>query len=658
MSDDFEFEPQLELPDEPLPPLSGKQRASLHLQNIGKNTENFFVLKPENNEKAVVWENRRMRMASSMGNGIKENYVRMSKTDDMGVEGTPQDDPGAPVDLPKKRRKKSVLLLTWASFTSKSDLRQSWKDRRRRKQSQSDRQDRDIVTTVKETLASMLARGRRRRFGIGIAGEFFERKLRSSIVKSVRPQIDNLDDHRPFFSYWVTFVQTVIMITSLVIYGFAPIGIGVSTVTGNVHMPNLAIQTETRLEVENLWIGPRQADLIHLGAKYSPCMRADVNLRLAIDHDRSEEGNTACCIRKDGSGCVQMVKSRCDNVLSTWLKWTNDNPGPDGRISGSVCGQDPRYCNNPASTAPYEWPDQIITWPVCLNPVPVNTSLSHKNNHMHCEILGRPCCFGIQGECTITTDEHCNLLRGFFHPKAALCSQINCIQEVCGMIPFANSEQPDQFYRLVSSLFLHGGVVHLGISMIFQMWIMRDLEKLLGTIRMVIIYFGSGIAGNLASCTFLPYTVEVGPSGAHFGVAACLFVEVIQSYQMFKHPHLAVFKLCLPIAFLFVLGLLPWVDNWAHLFGFFFGFLLAFSLMPYVTFGHFDKRRKLITVFACLGASVVLFAILIVIFYYAPLTDCEWCAYFNCIPLTVEFCDNMNVQLKKHASYSKFHYPN
>lgn len=156
---------------------------------------------------------------------------------------------------------------------------------------------------------------------------------------------------------------------------------------------------------------------------------------------------------------------------------------------------------------------------------------------------------------------------------------------------------------------------------------------------------------NCASSCF-----QVGPSGAHFGVAACLFVEVIQSYQMFKHPHVAVFKLCLPIAFLFVLGLLPWVDNWAHLFGFFFGFLLAFSLMPYVTFGHFDKRRKVITVFACLGASVILFAILIVIFYYAPLTDCEWCAYFNCIPLTIDFCDNMNVRLKKHSTYSKFHY--
>lgn len=52
-------------------------------------------------------------------------------------------------------------------------------------------------------------------------------------------------------------------------------------------------------------------------------------------------------------------------------------------------------------------------------------------------------------------------------------------------------------------------LVHLLVSVIFQMWIMRDMEKLIGAIRMSIIYLGSGIAGNLASCTFLPYHVEV-----------------------------------------------------------------------------------------------------------------------------------------------------
>ena len=50
---------------------------------------------------------------------------------------------------------------------------------------------------------------------------------------------------------------------------------------------------------------------------------------------------------------------------------------------------------------------------------------------------------------------------------------------------------------------------HLVITLGFQVLIMRDMEKLTGSVRMTIIYVGAGIAGNLASCIFVPYHVEV-----------------------------------------------------------------------------------------------------------------------------------------------------
>ena len=50
---------------------------------------------------------------------------------------------------------------------------------------------------------------------------------------------------------------------------------------------------------------------------------------------------------------------------------------------------------------------------------------------------------------------------------------------------------------------------HLIITLGFQILIMRDMEKLTGAIRMAIIYIGTGMAGNLASCIFVPYQVEV-----------------------------------------------------------------------------------------------------------------------------------------------------
>jgi membrane associated rhomboid family serine protease len=38
---------------------------------------------------------------------------------------------------------------------------------------------------------------------------------------------------------------------------------------------------------------------------------------------------------------------------------------------------------------------------------------------------------------------------------------------------------------------------------------MRDLEKLTGSLRIAIIYMGSGVAGNLASAIFVPYRADV-----------------------------------------------------------------------------------------------------------------------------------------------------
>ena len=77
------------------------------------------------------------------------------------------------------------------------------------------------------------------------------------------------------------------------------------------------------------------------------------------------------------------------------------------------------------------------------------------------------------------------------------------------MFPFLNSEQPDQFYRLASSLFLHAGLGHFFFTFLFHFFILRDLEKLAGPLRIAIIYLGSGIAGNLASVLLEPHRAEV-----------------------------------------------------------------------------------------------------------------------------------------------------
>ena len=52
-------------------------------------------------------------------------------------------------------------------------------------------------------------------------------------------------------------------------------------------------------------------------------------------------------------------------------------------------------------------------------------------------------------------------------------------------------------------------MIHLAITLVVQYYLMRDLEKLAGPVRIGVIYILSGIAGNLASAIFVPYRAEV-----------------------------------------------------------------------------------------------------------------------------------------------------
>ena len=60
-----------------------------------------------------------------------------------------------------------------------------------------------------------------------------------------------------------------------------------------------------------------QADLIHLGAKFAPCMRKDEKIFREIEEQRRSERETGCCIRNDDSGCVQSSRREC-SVSGVW----------------------------------------------------------------------------------------------------------------------------------------------------------------------------------------------------------------------------------------------------------------------------------------------------------------------------------------------------
>uniref|UniRef100_A0A480SAP8 Inactive rhomboid protein n=1 Tax=Sus scrofa TaxID=9823 RepID=A0A480SAP8_PIG len=434
----------------------------------------------------------------------------------------------------------------------------------------------------------------KRPYGLGMVGRLTNRTYRKRIDSYVKRQIEDMDDHRPFFTYWLTFVHSLVTILAVCIYGVAPVGFSQHETMDSVLRNRGVYENVKYVQQENFWIGPSSS------------------------------------------------------TLAVWVKWPLHPSAPDfaghKRQFGSVCHQDPRVCDEPSSEDPHEWPDDITKWPICTK----SSAGNHTNHpHMDCVITGRPCCIGTKGRCEITSREYCDFMRGYFHEEATLCSQVHCMDDVCGLLPFLNPEVPDQFYRLWLSLFLHAGILHCLVSVCFQMTVLRDLEKLAGWHRIAIIYLLSGVTGNLASAIFLPYRAEVGPAGSQFGILACLFVELFQSWQILARPWRAFFKLLAVVLFLFAFGLLPWIDNFAHISGFVSGLFLSFAFLPYISFGKFDLYRKRCQIIVFQVVFLGLLAGLVVLFYVHPVR-CEWCEFLTCIPFTDKFCEKYELDAQLH----------
>ena len=79
-------------------------------------------------------------------------------------------------------------------------------------------------------------------------------------------------------------------------------------------------------------------------------------------------------------------------------------------------------------------------------------------------------------------------------------------------------------YRIVTSAFLHAGVLHLGLNMFALYFLGSLLESGIGTRRFVGIYFVSILAGSFGALLMDPNELTVGASGGVFGLMAAAFL--------------------------------------------------------------------------------------------------------------------------------------
>jgi membrane associated rhomboid family serine protease len=83
-----------------------------------------------------------------------------------------------------------------------------------------------------------------------------------------------------------------------------------------------------------------------------------------------------------------------------------------------------------------------------------------------------------------------------------------------------------QYWRLLTSGFLHESILHIGFNM-YLLWILGQmLEPALGSVRFVAVYLASLLAGSFGALLLEPQALTLGASGAIFGLMGFAFFEL------------------------------------------------------------------------------------------------------------------------------------
>jgi membrane associated rhomboid family serine protease len=160
-----------------------------------------------------------------------------------------------------------------------------------------------------------------------------------------------------------------------------------------------------------------------------------------------------------------------------------------------------------------------------------------------------------------------------------------------------------EWWRIVTSGFLHASVLHVGFNMFFIWVIGRSLEPAIGTGRFVVAYAVALLCGSLGVLLLEPNSVAVGASGAGFGLLGALIVEArSRGIDLWSTglPQLALVN----FAFTF---LFPGIAIGAHVGGFLGGMLVG------VVFDQADRRRVPRSASLAAGVALALVAFVVAV---------------------------------------------
>jgi rhomboid protease GluP len=164
-----------------------------------------------------------------------------------------------------------------------------------------------------------------------------------------------------------------------------------------------------------------------------------------------------------------------------------------------------------------------------------------------------------------------------------------------------------EWWRLLTCVFVHGGLIHIA----FNMWCLWNLgalcESLYGRWTYIAVYLICGVGASLTTAAWNPYRASVGASGAIFGLAGAL----LAAFQLgeFSVPRAALSgtlrSLGAFVVYNLLFGLLPGIDNTAHIGGLITGLILGALIALIAPLQQQASRRVAVLLAVTLTLAVI-----------------------------------------------------
>jgi len=138
-----------------------------------------------------------------------------------------------------------------------------------------------------------------------------------------------------------------------------------------------------------------------------------------------------------------------------------------------------------------------------------------------------------------------------------------------------------EWWRIVTTAFIHSGLTHIAFNMYALYVLGREVERLFGGRRFLLIYALSLLGGSLFVVCFAPMrSATVGASGAILGLMGAMIAYLARYRNRMTNARREMWNLVGWAALNLVIGLMPDVSLWGHLGGLLYGLAAGWALTP------------------------------------------------------------------------------